>query len=150
MKTSSPQNKVLRLIILIITIPIVIWSVYQEKKPQQTDGELEFRLITGIRNGSFQIIMLETSDRFFVLDSSFRQSFENNDAEIVTRREQLQLLSSYQDLQYRAGFSIGEQNQKKEVRLSREMFNQLPFKKRLNLEIHSKVQDSIINISDFQ
>ncbi|MCK5821065.1 MAG: hypothetical protein KAH17_04230 [Bacteroidales bacterium] len=147
MKTSSPQNKAIRLIIMIIAIPFIIWSVYQEKKPQKTDGELEFRLITGIQQGDFQVIMFETADRFFVLDSAFKQSFENNDAEIVTRREQLQLLSSYKDLQYRAGFSIGENDLKKEVRLSREMFNQLPFKKRMSIKIHSKVQDSLISIS---
>jgi len=147
MKPASPQNKALRFIILIIAVLFVIWSVYQEKKPQKTAGELEFRLITGIQNGTFQIIMLETADRFFVLDSAFKQSFDNNDAEIVSRPEQLQLLSSYQDLQYRAGFTLGEDNLKKELRLSREIFNQLPFNKTISLEIHSKIQDSLINIS---
>jgi len=150
MKTASPQNKALRFIILIIAVLFVIWSVYQEKKPQKAAGELEFRLITGIQNGTFQIIMLETADRFFVLDSAFKQSFDNNDAEIVTRPEQLQLLSSYQDLQYRAGFTLGENNLKKELRLSREIFNQLPFNKTISLEIHSKIQDSLINISDIR
>ncbi|MEA1875292.1 MAG: hypothetical protein U9N86_00365 [Bacteroidota bacterium] len=147
MKTSSPQNKAIRFILLIIATVFVVWSVYQEKKPEKTAGTLEFRLITGIQNGNFQIIMLETADRFFVLDSAFKHSFEDNDAEIVTRPEQLQLLSSYKDLQYRAGFSLGENNLKKEVRLSRELFNQLPFNKTMSIEIHSKIQDSLINIS---
>ncbi len=150
MGTVNRQNKPLRLLILIVAVMVVFWSFFQEKRPQELAGQLEFRMITGIQNGNFQIIMTETADRFFVLDSAFKQSFENNDAELISRKEQLELLSRYQDLQYRAGFSAGENNQKKELRLSREHFNLLTFSKALEVKIHSKIQDSLISISDIQ
>lgn len=111
-------------------------------------GQLEFRLITGIQGGTFQIIMMETADRIFVLDSVFKQSFENNDAEIITRKEQLQLLSRYADLQYRAGFTVGKNNEKKELRMTRELFNQLSFSNPNTLEIHPKIRDSLMSFSE--
>ena len=69
-------------------------------------------MVTGEQNGNFQVIMFETSDRFFVLDSAFKQVFEENDAEVVSRPEHVQLLAKYKNLQYRAGLSIGEDIEK--------------------------------------
>lgn len=107
-------------------------------------------MVTGMQDGNFQVIMFETSDRFFVLDSLFKQTFEQNDAEIVSRQEQLQLLSKYKDLQYRASLSVGKEQVKKQVRMTRELFNILDFNSPFTAEIHHKILDSLTTISDIK
>ena len=147
MSLTRQSNKTVRILMLIIVAVIVLWSLYQEKKPVKSASELEFRMVTGEQNGNFQVIMFETSDRFFVLDSAFKQVFEENDAEVVSRPEHVQLLAKYKNLQYRAGLSIGEDKLKKEVRLSRELFNVVHFNQTFTAEIHAKVSDSLLTIS---
>lgn len=146
------QNKTIRSVILIFAIVFIFWTLYQEKRPIKASGQLEFRMITGVVEGSFQIIMLETADRFFVLDSAFRNSFEENDAEVVTRQEQLSLLSKYDDLQYRAGFSVGinGKEQTQQLRTTRDLFNMLTFERNLLLKTDAKVIDSLLAVTVIQ
>ena len=147
MSLTRQSNKSVRMLIMIIALIIIAWSVYQEKKPVKSAANLEFRMVTGQKDGNFQVIMFETPDRYFVLDSAFRQTFEQNDAEIVSRQEQVKLLSAYQDLQYRAGLSIGKKNTKAQVRMSRDLFNALRFSTQFSAKIDSKVQDSLLSIA---
>jgi len=150
MSLRRQSNKTLRILTLVVVTVIILWSVYQEKKPKESVAELEFRMVTGEQDGNFQVIMFETSDRFFVLDSAFRQVFEVNDAEVVSRPEHVQLLAKYSNLQYRAGLSIGEDQLKKEVRLSRELFNLIHFNQTYSAETHSQIRDSLLTISQIQ
>lgn len=146
MSDPKQSNKTIRSFILVIGIVLIAWSLYQEKKPQKVSANLEFRMVTGEQNGNFQVIMMETNDRFFVLDSAFRETFEMNDAEVITRPEQVKLMAQYKELQYRAGLSIDSQT-KKQVRVSRDMFNQLSFGQSFMAEISKKVPDSLISIT---
>ena len=127
----------------LILAGILIWTFYQNSRPQREAGELEFRMITGVENGLFQIIMIETIDRFTIPDSSFRHLFTENTAEIVSRQEHMQLMDKYDDLQFRAGFHLRGSMQKAVYRLSREQFNALSFVKVIDLEIDRRVRDSI-------
>ncbi len=150
MSLTRQSKKTFRILSLVIVTVIILWSVYQEKKPEKSVTELEFRMVTGEKDGNFQVIMFETSDRFFVLDSAFRQVFEVNDAEVVSGPEHVQILAKYSNLQYRAGLSIGKDQLKKEVRLSRELFNLLHFNQTYSAETHSQVTDSLLTISQIQ
>ncbi len=146
MGTLRNQNKSFRMLILIIAVVLVAWSVWQDRKANTKLGELEYKMVTGVKDGSFQVIMLETSDRFFVLDSTFRSIFDNNDAEAITRPEQLQLLSAYKDLQYRVGFHQFVTEKQAQFRVNRDIFNQLEFNKNIKFEINKKVLDSLNQI----
>ncbi|MBT3242286.1 MAG: hypothetical protein HN352_03985 [Bacteroidetes bacterium] len=143
MAAKSKQNTSIRFIILTLAVIFVIWSVYQERIAKTQLGVVEFKMVTGEKNGSFQVIMLETSDRFFVLDSAFRKTFETNDAEVVSRPEQLQLLSAYSDLQYRVGFHQIANGQRTQFRINRDHFNLLEFNKEIEFTIHRKITDSL-------
>lgn len=147
MTQATPKNKFTRYAILVIAVGLLLWSVYQERKPLKSAADLEFRMVTGTKDGTFQVVMMETKDRFYVLDSIYRETFESNDAEIVTRQEHVQLLSNYKDVQYRAGLSLSGKEIKKEVRLSRELFNSMQFEHPLTVEISKKVSDSLLTAS---
>lgn len=149
MNQAKQSNKSIRYFILIFGVGIILWSLYQERKPQKTTASLEYRMVTGLKNGNFQVIMMETTDRFYVLDSAFRETFETNDAEIVDRPEQMKLMSQYDQVQFRAGLSLTNTAQKKQVRLNRELFNRLLFDTPFEAEISKKVPDSLLAIQTF-
>jgi len=141
--TTTRSRKNIRIVLYLILAGILIWSFYQNSRPQREAGELEFRMITGVENGLFQIIMIETIDRFTIPDSAFRHLFTENTTEIVSRQEQMLLMEKYEDLQFRAGFHLRGSRQKAVYRLSREQFNALSFVRVIDLEIDRKVSDSV-------
>ena len=122
---------------------ILLWTWYQEQKPDVQSGVLEYKMVSGEKDGVFQVIMLETQDRITVLDAAYREIFENNDAEVVTRPEQLQMLENYNNLEYRLGFNQRSNNTKKQYRTSRELFNSIPFGPEIKYEIAGKKPDSL-------
>lgn len=142
-KATSNPRKNIRIILYLIFAAILIWTFYQNSRPQREAGELEYRMITGVENGLFQIIMIETIDRFTIPDSAFRHLFTDNTTEIVSRQEHMMLLEKYDDLQFRAGFHLRGSRQKAVYRLSREQFNALSFVKVIDLEIDRRVGDSV-------
>ncbi len=144
MTSQAPQRKSIRSIILVIAAVIFAWTIYQEFRPHYDVGEMEYRLITGQKSGSFEVIMLETAKQFTVLDAEFKDIFENNDAEVITRQEQLKLLQKYMDLQYRVNIHVHVKEEKAQFRLSRENFNKIQFNTKLKYELDRKVKDSII------
>lgn len=147
--TTNPKtpNKGIRYLIMVVALGFLAWSLYQEKKPEEIIATMEYRMVTGQRDGHFQIIMMETADRFFVLDSVFRETFEGNDAEIVSRQEFVRLLGNYKDVQFRAGFSAEPEYHIKQLRTSREHFNQLSFESRVSALVSRKVPDSLMGFS---
>ncbi len=125
---------------------IVGWTIYQEYKPHEELAQLEYRLITGYVNNSLEVIMIETAKQYTVLDADFKDIFQNNDAEIISRAEQLKLLQKYRNIQYRVNFNQVVKEENAQFRLSRERFNQVKFDTTIKFEIDRKVKDSIISI----
>jgi len=146
MVAQRTSNKSTRIFIWILALAFLAWTFYQNRKPHTEAGRLEYRMVTGEKDGSFQVIMLETADRFTVLDSLYRDIFTDNGEEVVTRPEQLQLLEHYKNIQYRAGVNVTEKNRKVMYRTSRELFNQLKFNEPLQVEVNRKVTDSLNRI----
>jgi len=142
----SAQRKPLRVLILIIAAFIVAWSVYQESRAKVEVGELEYRMVSGILGGTFEVIMLETEKQFNLNDSAFISVFQINDAEIISRAEQLSLLQKYNNLQYRVNMYQNVKEEQAQFRVSREIFNQLKFNTNIKFEVDRKVQDSIVTI----
>ncbi len=148
MTTPSPQRKSTRTILLAFAALIFAWTIYQEYRPHYEVGQMEYRLVTGIQGNSFEIIMLETAKQYTVLDAEFKEIFEHNDAEVISRPEQLKLLQKYKDLQYRVSINNLAKERKAQFRLSREHFNMMRFNTTIQFEIDRKVKDSIISIVD--
>lgn len=144
MADKTNQRKSTRFLILIIAALIVGWTVYQEFRPNSEVGTMEYRLVTGNQDGEIEIIMIETSKHITVLNSSLKEIFENNDAEIISRPEQLELLQQYRNLQYRVSLNKDVKNENIQLRLSREDFNKILFDSKIVFRTDRKVQDSII------
>ena len=142
----TQQNRPLRYLVLIIAAGILIWSFYQELRPHNEVGQMEYRMVTGVKDNALEIIMVETEKQFTVIDSDFKEIFEYNDAEVVSRPEQLNLLQTYKDLQYRVSMHQYPRNEKAEFRLSRDNFNKMRFNTNIKYEIDRKVRDSITSI----
>jgi len=132
--------------VLVFAVVIFAYTIYQEFKPHYEVGKMEYRLVTGTQEGSFEIIMIETEEQYTVLNSTFKEIFENNDAEIISRPEQLELLQSYDNLQYRVSINKEVQGGKAQFLLSRENFNMIRFGTKLKFEVDRKVRDSITSI----
>lgn len=147
MRDTKQSNKTIRIFILVFGVGLILWSLYQERKPQKELCSLEYRMVTGLKDGNFQVILMETADRFFVLDSAFRETFEVNDAEIISRQEQVKLMAAYQDLQFRASLANDQSGLTRQVRLTREEFNRLSFSQLFEAEISKQVPDSLISIN---
>ena len=81
-----------------------------------------------------------------MIDSDFKDVFMYNDAEVVSRPEQLNLLQTYKDLQYRVSMHTYPRDEKAEFRLSRDNFNRMRFKTNIKFEIDRKVRDSITTL----
>ena len=142
----TSQRKSGRFFALVLAAIIVGWTIYQEYKPHHEIGKLEYRMVTGDLNNSFEVIMLETSKQYTVLDTEVKDIFENNDAEIISRPEQLRLLQKYKNIQYRVNINQHVKGENAQFRLSREKFNQIKFESEIKFEIDRKVKDSIISI----
>ncbi len=146
MASLSKQRGPGRAFALALAAIIIGWTIYQEYKGHQEVGQIEYRMISGYLNNSFEVIMIETAKQYTVIDPEFKDVFQNNDAEIVTRPEQLQLLQKYKDVQYRVNIKQNEKGENAQYRLSREKFNQIKFNSNIKFEIDRKVKDSIISI----
>lgn len=146
MTTQNPQRKTYRTFILVFAAVIFGYTIYQELKPHYEVGQMEYRLVTGSLDGLLQVIMIETSSQITVLFPDFKEIFENNDAELVSRSEQLEMLQNTNDLQYRVSFNLPVKGEKAEFRLSRENFNLMKFNREIKFEVDRKVRDSISSI----
>jgi len=131
---------------LVFAAVIFGYTIYQELKPHYEVGQMEYRLVTGTLDGVQEVIMIETSRRITVLFTEFSEIFENNDAELVSRAEQLEMMQKTDDLQYRVSVNLPVKGEKAEFRLSRENFNLLKFNREIKFEVDRKVRDSISSI----
>jgi len=148
MPSKRIQSLPSRIFLIVIALGIVGYSFFKQRQDNKKVGELEYRMVSGIKDGQFQIIMLETADRFNVLDSAFRSVFDQNDAEVISRTEQVSLFSSYTDLQYRIGVHECTDEEKIQYRVNRELFNQFTFNTRFKYQVDAAVGDSVSQILD--
>ena len=132
--------------VVLVVLGIFAWSWWQESRPRVESGKLEFRMITGEKDGVTQVILIETADRFTVLDSLYRDIFGDDSQEIVSRPEQLRLMESYTHLQYRVGMKQSLDDEHYVYRLSRELFNQVLFGPELKFEVAKKQKDTVVKL----
>jgi hypothetical protein len=139
-------NPYIRYGLLVVIVAIFLWNYYQGRKPLLQTGILEYRMVAGNRDGQFQVIMLETADRYVILDSAFRQVLVTEDGELISRPKQLKLLESYGNIEYRVCFDEQSTGLQPGYRTSRELFNSLTFGKPVKYEVNRKVRDSVMAI----
>lgn len=140
-------NPYIRYGLLVIVLGLFLWNYFQEKKPMVQTGKLEYRMVTGIKDGQFQVILLETPDRYVILDSSYREVLVSEDGELVSRPKQLKLLEKYQNIEYRVGFNAESVGLKPGYRVTRELFNELKFGSPMKYEVNKKQRDSLIGMA---
>lgn len=139
-------NPYIRYGLLIIVLGLFIWNYLQEQKPMVKAGTLEYRLVGGTREGNFQVILIETADRYVILDSLYREVLVEEDGELISRPKQLRLLEKYQNIEYRAGFSEDSGKMKPTYRVTRELFNSFKFGNPVKYEINKKQRDQLLGI----
>ncbi len=139
-------NPIFRYGILAIVLALFIWNYVQEKKPLVQSGKLEYRMVTGTLDGQFQVILLETPDRYIILDSAYQNILTAEDGELVSRPKQLRILEKYKDIDYRVGFNESSTGLKPGYRVTREVFNELRFDEVMKYEVNKKVRDSLLGI----
>lgn len=140
------SNPYIRYGIVVIVLGFFIWSYFQGQKPLVQTGKLEYRMVTGIKDGNFQVILLETSDRFVILDSVYREVLITEDGELISRPKQVRLFEKYQDIEYRIGLNEASSGLKPGYRVTRELFNAFKFGEPMQYEVNRKKGDSLTGI----
>jgi len=137
-------NPIVRYGVFAIVLGVFAWNYFQSQKPLIHTGTLEYRMVTGTKEGHFQVILLETSDRFVILDSTFKNTLIEEDGELLSRPKQLRLLEKYQDIEYRVGFNEEQSGMKPGYRVTRELFNAFAFGQPMKYEVNKKKKDSLV------
>ncbi len=146
METPKKPNPLVRYALVIAVLGIFLWTYFQEKKPRIETGTLEYRMVSGLRQGSFQVILLETPDRYFILDSTYRETLNPTEEELVSRPKQLKLMETYQNIEYRIGFSEESTMTKPAYRVTRELFNSVSFGQPIKYEVNRKQKDGLLKL----
>lgn len=139
-------NPFMRYGLLIFVLGLFIWNYFQNQKPMIETGRLEYRMVAGTRDGNFQVILLETADRYIILDSAYREVLVSEDGELISRTKQLRLLEKYQNIEYRVGFNEESSALKPGYRVTRELFNDLKFGQPVKYEVNKKQHDSLTGL----
>jgi hypothetical protein len=140
-------NPLIRYGILVFVLGVFLWNYIHDHKPLIQTGRLEYRMVTGIRENHLQVILLETADRFVILDSAYREILISEDGELISRPKQLRLLEKYQNIEYRVGFSEESSGLKPGYRVTREVFNELRFGELMKYEVNKKQRDSLVGLA---
>lgn len=140
-------NPYVRYGILVLVLGVFLWNYFQGQKPVIQTGKLEYRMVTGTKEGHFQVILLETTDRYVILDSAYREVLVSEDGELVSRPKQLRLLEKYQNIEYRVGFNEESSGLKPAYRVTRELFNELKFGEPMKYEVNKKQRDSLTGLA---
>ncbi|MFA6127208.1 MAG: hypothetical protein WC699_07895 [Bacteroidales bacterium] len=141
------KNPYVRYGILVLVLGVFLWNYFQGQKPLIKTGTLEYRMVTGTKDGKLQVILLETSDRYVILDSTYREILVSEDGELISRPKQLRLLEKYQNIEYRAGFNEQSSGLKPGYRVTRELFNELKFGEPIKYEVNKKQRDSLTGLA---
>lgn len=139
-------NPYIRYGLFILVLGLFLWNYFQGRKDQIHTGTVEYRMVAGTKDGNFQVILLETADRYVILDSAYREVLVSEDGELISRPKQLRLLEKYQNIEYRVGFSEVSSGLKPTYRLAREIFNELHFGALIKYKINKKQKDSLLAI----
>jgi hypothetical protein len=140
-------NPILRYGILAVVLVLFVYNYVQTKKPLVQTGNLEYRMVTGTKDGHFQVILLETADRYVILDSTYRDELVTEDGELLSRPKQLRLLEKYQNIEYRVGFNEESSGRKPGYRVTRELFNEFTFSGPMKYEVNKKQHDSLTGMA---
>ncbi len=146
MDTVRKPNPYLRYGVIIAVLGVFVWTYFQEKKPRIETGSLEFRMVTGLQDGTFQVILIETPDRYVILDSTYRDALNLDDEEMISRPEQLKLLEKYQNIEYRIGFNEESTATKPSYRVTREVFNTADFGNPIRYEVSKQTKDALVRL----
>jgi hypothetical protein len=146
MDTVKKPNPYLRYGVFVAVLGVFLWTYFQEKKPRIETGSLEFRMVSGVKDSNFQVILIETPDRYVILDSTYREALNLEDEEMISRPEQLKLLEKYQNIEYRIGFNETSTASKPSYRVTREVFNGVAFGNPLKYEVSKKTKDAIVRL----
>lgn len=146
MDTVRKPNPYVRYGVIIAVLGVFLWTYFQEKKPRIETGSLEFRMVSGLQEGTFQVILIETPDRYVILDSTYREVLNLEDEEMISRPEQLKLLEKYQNIEYRLGFNEGSTGTKPSYRVTREVFNGVAFGNPVPYEVSKKTKDALVRL----
>jgi len=147
MEPNRKPNPIVRYALIIAVLGIFLYTYLQERKPRVETGTLEYRMVTGLKQGIFQVILIETSDRYFILDSTFRETLTPSEGELITRPKQLKLMESYQNLEYRIGFKEESSQTSPAYRVTRELFNSVNFGDPIRYEVNKKQKDALIQLA---
>jgi hypothetical protein len=140
-------NPYLRFGVLVFFLVLILWNFIQDRKPLIRTGQMEYRMVSGTRDGHFQVILLETTDRYVILDSAYRKILVSEDGELVSRPKQMRLLEKYQNIEYRVGFNEESAGAKPGYRVTRELFNGFKFGEPMKYEVNKKQRDSLVGLA---
>jgi len=141
------SNPFFRFGILAIILGLFVWNYFQGQKPDIKTGLLEYRMVTGVKDSHFQVILLETADRYMILDSAYRKILVAEDGELISLPKQLRLLEKYRNIEYRVGFNEEPTGLKPGYSVTRELFNELIFGEPMRYEVKKKRRDSLVGIA---
>jgi len=149
METPRKQSPLVRVAILAAVLAVFAWSYFQEKKPKIETGNLEYRMVTGYKNGTLQLIMMEVEESYIIPDTAYRKDFDGSKEELVSRPLQLKMMETFENIEYRVGFNEETgAKAKPSYRVTREMFNAVKFGKLQKYEINKKQKDAIVRLVD--
>jgi len=140
------QSPYVRYTILVAVLGVFLWTYFQEKKPRVETGTLEYRMVTGVNKGNFQLIVMEIPESFIIPDSAYRKVFDNSQAELVSRPLQVKMMETFQNIEYKIGINEESSRTKPTYRVTREVFNSVRFGVPLKYEIDKKQKDGIIKL----
>lgn len=146
MDTVRKPNPIIRYGVFVAVLGVFLWTYFQEKKPRIETGNLEFRMVSGMQEGIYQVILIETPDRYVILDSTYREALNLEDEEMISRPEQLKLLEKYQNIEYRIGFNEVSTGTKPSYRVTREVFNSVDFGDPIPYEVSKKTKDALVKL----
>jgi hypothetical protein len=141
-------NPILRYgFIIVVVAGAFLMNNIQGKKAANHTGTLEYRMVTGVRDGQFQVILLETADRYVILDSAFQNALVTEDGELISRPKQLLLLQKYQSVDYRVGFHEQSADMRKVYMVTRELFNEMRFGQPIGFVVDKKKHDLLLSLN---
>ncbi len=140
------QSPYVRYTILVAVLGVFLWSYFQEKKPRIETGTLEYRMVTGVNKGNFQLIVMEIPESFIIPDSAYRTDFDNSQAELVSRPLQVKMMETFQNIEYKIGINEMSSLTKPTYRVTREVFNSVRFGVPIKYEVDKKQKDAIIKL----
>lgn len=132
------------LIFLLVFLFFLIIVVRQNAYPRKITGMVEYKMITGMKDGLLQVIMLQTPSEFIHRDPVFDT--------LISTRSQPDILPDslfnyYEDIKYRVSIFNDSRQETNMFFFSREMFENIILQNTYQFVIDPKYRDSISKIT---